>query len=312
MKQDRRQFLATTTGVIAAAALPGWVRSGRVRSLVADEAEGQPRTMDDALALARQHGRLLLVIVLPANEQERWRRARLFGVYVNRVTGEPAAELAMCDLWCATEPEWKRIAADVPLDRELLAGIVEPENGTVHPIRSSLLRDPRKDPMSCSDDDDAELRTITDRSKAAVEQVGLLLHEAIAPDAATLASRVAAERTALAAQGNAAILETLTERTVPTAVHARFAPAWLLQRARSVEAGKRESLHGLAVAELARRWQTIPPPRTRWASSKGCGTQVQYQETDPEAQRVGLSVACGMAYVPEYSQRFLVFYLSND
>jgi hypothetical protein len=57
-----------------------------------------------------------------------------------------------------------------------------------------------------------------------------------------------------------------------------------------------------ALAKAVReRWSAHPPAGTRWASNDGCGTRIE--------GGAGAMVECGMACVPETSQRFLVHYV---
>jgi hypothetical protein len=53
-------------------------------------------------------------------------------------------------------------------------------------------------------------------------------------------------------------------------------------------------------AEARARLVKQPPPGARWASSWGCGVNVEGSEPD--------MVKCGMGHVPEASRRFLYFY----
>jgi hypothetical protein len=45
----------------------------------------------------------------------------------------------------------------------------------------------------------------------------------------------------------------------------------------------------------------------------GCGIDTEYLPDDPEAKEdSGMSVACGMGFSPEYSSRFLSFYVASS
>jgi hypothetical protein len=47
-------------------------------------------------------------------------------------------------------------------------------------------------------------------------------------------------------------------------------------------------------------------PGSRWATSSGCGAEVE--DPDPALGEVGAGVECGLGRVPEVCRRFLLFY----
>src|SRR5262245_20183603 len=125
MNPDRRHFMATATSAIAGISLPGWIPNGPRRAQPRAH-DGLPRTEAEAIALAKERGRPLLVFVMPEDSSGRWYRGELFGGYLERVRGVAAAELSLCDLWCSTIDETRRLLPGVDLDL-LFAFVLEPD-----------------------------------------------------------------------------------------------------------------------------------------------------------------------------------------
>jgi hypothetical protein len=307
MNPNRRQFLASATSFVGAISLPGWIPSGRIRRGSAGSSADEPRTGEEALALAKRRGRLLLVILLPDYDGLRGTRGRLFGVYVNRVEGEAAAELAMCDLWCATYEGTLALVPKVEIDRSLLAVVVEPSRRSFRPVRELPPRQ-NWEPFPEMDNPVATAESCTDAARATIREFSSTMHDAIAPDHLALAERVALERAALEASAEPALVTKLVEAAEPAAEFAKVAPASFLARARRARPEDQPVWWKLAEGEVAARWRKAPPPRMRWATA-GCGTRIEHLPSDAEQDSGGHY--CGMAATPEYSRRFLVFYLEQ-
>lgn len=70
----------------------------------------------------------------------------------------------------------------------------------------------------------------------------------------------------------------------------------LLRRALGIDEKRAAAL----ATEARARLKDKPPPGTRWASSSGCGTDIEGEAP--------MAVGCGMGHVPKKAQRFLYFF----
>ena len=111
----RRSFLAAVGASTAAVAL--WPRL--IREAFADASVDVPRTRQSAPGQPAPHRHIdpslrpQLVIVVPAADEQKYRRGELWGAYLNH--GEPAqiAPLSQVDVSCATMQELGWLAGDV-------------------------------------------------------------------------------------------------------------------------------------------------------------------------------------------------------
>lgn len=294
-RMDRRNFLRTAGLSVAAISLPGWMQacgSHGFEGLGGLPAfDGQPRSTDEALARAKALGRPLLVFVVPENPFLTHDRGDLLGVYINRSDVEPMADLALCEIWCAKPAEIRaRIAPDLSVDDASLAVIVEADGKP--PVLVTGEVPPEGQPFTEGWHDET---VRVKRAKARNQFLFERLHAVIAADAAMIE-----RRSKLAC---ARVFDKTTAKqdhvAVPNAQLAEQVPAWVRLRAETypeTRTGCMELLSDVAI----RRWRAVPPPRTQWARSHGCGVEI---EGDTE----GLRVACGMGYTPEFSSRFLTF-----
>lgn len=325
MNPARRLFLERSVGVAASALLPGWLAAcqraagqrqqqgqdpGRVAadgSNAATEDAVEPRA---ALERARALGRPLLLLVVPESDLDRWNRAELFGVWLQHVGGVAAAELVTCELGCATSEELRALAPAVATTAATLAVLIEPGGRGALAVDGPPTELPNWGDIERNGVPYEEIET---RTAAAQREVAAAfearLRTLLVPDDATLSARAATEVAALARREPP--LPSLAADAAVGPAHAELAPLWLLQRIRASDAAERAALLLLAEQEVTRRWREVPPPRMRWARGEGCGTEVEYLEGDPELAEGGLSIACGMGMVPEYSARFLTFYVQR-
>jgi hypothetical protein len=227
------------------------------------------------------------------------------------VSDEAAAELAVCDLWCATMDETRKLLPGVDLDL-LFAFVLEPDGAAPSFVRGPMPKESDIDPRDYEDGSEAWLAALAEleQSRAAVDaKLASELHAAIAPDDATVERRARLERAAFESAGSRIPAASMTDDAAPTQLHADFAPAWFLARLRRMDPKTRSEACSMATEAVARRWGRIPPPCTRWAELKGCiDVEIEYLLGDPDTNHDSGS-ACGIGYVPDYSRRFLVFYL---
>lgn len=280
----RRAFLGTAAASLATAAWPGWIRRA-----FADAAVTQPGRQGAAIAAAlgraRATGRPLMVLVVPADDSQKWELGHAFGEWINQGTVAQRWPLALAEAVCAPIAE-----LGMPAEKdEPLMVLVEP-SGEAHPLRGKLepvlgmkLWVGEKPPKM--DDDD----TIVERRIALLAR---LAEQAIAPDAAVLERRKREAWQAICPEG----------QPCPTR-SARFVPAELaLQAAMGSEATRRE-LHGKLAAQVDATLKHAAPAGSHWANASGCGMTIEDEKQDGM-----MIVGCGMGHVPAKSHRFLYLY----
>lgn len=311
MSFDRREFLTRAGGGLVALSIPGWrVFAQGTGSIGADRQE-RDRAAAAAFERARLKGRPLLVINVPEDPAGRSYRGGLFGTHLNRAAGEAAAELAMCEIWCATATEIRRAwKIEAPIGDGIQAVLIETDGSAPAFITGEVPPDPEfdywseaaRDPSKWIEAEQAKQRWLAQR-----------IHEVLVPDLTTLLRRVQAERDALAARPDPSIGSRLSDRESPTARHAEIVPAWTYWRTQTAEPKDRLLWIELLASEAVRRWRVLPPPRSRWATTKVCAIDVEYLEGDPELEDDRIAgFACGIGHTPEYSSRFLLFFLDRD
>jgi hypothetical protein len=105
----RRQFLRLTGGTAAAATLAAWSFPGCSRRVVGVDAGRAPRADPD---------RPLLLVLVPKDESEGWRRGNAIGGILNHGGDAVLADLAGVELVCATKdrlpPEARAVADGDP------------------------------------------------------------------------------------------------------------------------------------------------------------------------------------------------------
>jgi hypothetical protein len=122
---NRRRFLQL---VGLAAATPLLVR--RVRADASfDGARGLPSTFGDALSQARTVNRRMLVLVIPANDGEKWQRGRIFGELLNHGSDADLAPLGRVDVVAATMATVRAALPSAPTGEPLML-VVEPSLAT--------------------------------------------------------------------------------------------------------------------------------------------------------------------------------------
>jgi hypothetical protein len=91
----RRRFLQV--GVLAAAVGPAWLR----RAFADTSLNAGDGNLERAKQQAWKSGRPLLVIVVPASDEQKWERGRALGEYLNHGSDAQLAPLAFVDVVCA-------------------------------------------------------------------------------------------------------------------------------------------------------------------------------------------------------------------
>lgn len=327
---DRRTFLGTTAG---AAFMPGFL--ARAFGSESDATPPQDGPADRAAKLAaawkqaRARGKPLLVLVVPTEQRDSWARGELLGALLNHGGDGVLQDLALCELACATSAEVRAAVGDpapAPADRpEPLMLLVEPPT-TVERARlvalqsdvTSLPNDlPRGGAVAAENEagksETEQAQTWQERmaaheraSRACVDAVAKLLHEAVAKDVGQIAARADVNRAALTpaqiaqvdgyCAGGAAPSEGLLLQAAAVVRMAALAPR---------RRGDAERLLSALAGSARAQWVTQPVPGARWASSDGCGMDIEGEKNNLGA------IACGMGFVPPLGRRFLYFYVQE-
>jgi hypothetical protein len=301
---DRRNFLQKAGVGLAAVSFPGWLQacSRGVGTGVDGPLEGDPKSGAEALALAKRNGRPLLVFVVPENTMQRWVRGRVLGVYINRANADGMSDLVMCGVWCATPTEIRSgLAREVDVDDATLAVLIETDDGTSTRVAGDpILEEPINGHASRPEE-------AIEQSESRTELVSKRLHDAIAPDEATVHRRAHLARTTFLPRANRFGLGPMREGDEPNQSQVERVPAWVRWRAEESDEAERAKWIAMLSDEAVRKWRTGRIPRAHWASSIGCGT-----EFEDKSNLWGSQVQCGMAFIPEYSSRFLSFYSEDE
>ena len=271
---DRRKFLKSAVAASVSGAVmagwPGWLRRGFADVSITSPMAGA-KNVKDALQRGRDTGKPLLVFVVPPDE-EKWQRGHLFGEYLNNAIDEQMAPLALAEVACATVSQLEGSGITVA-DKGAMLQVVEPGENTarglsvrveewteVERIRPLAVGDTKGKPVSPK-------HTEEDIIDARIAAVARAVKEALAADAEMVRRRVAAAR------------EKQPGAMVVTSYFGEI---------------------GQLAAYAKKRWREKAPVGSRWASSWGCGTNIEGEE--PEA------IGCGMGHVPGKSARFLYLF----
>jgi hypothetical protein len=304
MKWERRLFLQRLGLSAAALSLPGWMQAcsrEESGSTVDDSAGGKPpRSTRAALERARRRGRPLLVIVVPDERQAQSDRGDTWGVYLNYADAEGLADLALCDVWCASAFDVRAAVPGVTgVDETTLAVLVETDGSA--PGVVPMAAPPLWGSSGLSLQSDEELLHMMQAHNAWMREH---LRAVIAPDAAVLTRRAAANRASRSDHDWRALGVSFDETAPASAALALHAPAFVRLRAERAAAERTQCLSLLA-DEAVVHLRAKPPPPARWARSEPCGAHIEGENSE------GLNVPCGTAFTPVYSSRFLVFYVSD-
>jgi hypothetical protein len=295
----RRAFLrAATAGATVAATWPAWLQSAFAHQ---DEV---PADVTDPLGAisqgfrrAQRAGKPLLVLVIPADDRHKWDRGRAFGELLNHGGDAVMQELALVELVCAPMAAVRELVPHTPA-RPADPAMILIETDAL-PAGVQVLDAPlASQPQSFEDADDE--RPVDAR----IATLSRLLHGAVAPDAETLQRRAAQTRASLGAAAIAEVDRKLAAGSLTPELADRAAAHVLASgapRGKARAAWQRAVAAG-AVARILRH----RIPGSHWASSAGCGTEIEEWRGDDNVM-----IGCGMGHVPPRSQRFLHFFVPH-
>jgi len=304
---QRRSFLKWGLTGTAAAALPAWMAScyqaGGKRAAWS-EIEGDEGPVLTAWRTAREAGKPLLVLTIPADDALRWEWGQAWGEALNHGSPELLADLALCEVVCA---ELSEVRKSLPGLRDLPDGLapepagllIETEFGLSVPIMTEI--SPIEQPGWGEPE---QTERYEHAVRARIELLGEGLRSVLLPDTPTLRYR---------ARLAASVYEQSHEDSLPSEwFDGRQIDPTLVERAKQVPAvlrlaaqdhPRREAMIELLAGFSISRLRLDAPAGTRWASSTGCGVEVE----NPIGKE-SPGYACGMGHTPEISRRFLYFF----
>ncbi len=302
---QRRKFLGTVALGAGFTALPMWLsRAFGPRPDICPEdapaAEPEVQVQRPACEPGTAPFKPLLILVIPADSAQQYRRGQAFGELINHGSDEQLAALACFEVRCLRidqlEPQQREQLAEEPLMLVL-----------DHSATPSLL--PLTAPLAYVEDEPDrwggrhDWEEIQRRQEADIDVriatiAGLI---AGAADGPRLAAQACRERQGLP-HGDLQRLGELPQSLGELGpADLDRAPALGLLAARSGDIVQHEHLSTLLAASVRARLCDSPIPGAPWARTHGCGVTV---EGDTRNSRV----ACGMGNVPDRSSRFLMFY----
>ena len=309
----RRKFLGTVTIGAGFTALPMWLSRafGPQQDTCPETGPGpaQPLEPRPACAPGTAPFKPLLVLVIPADESQQYRRGHAFGELLNHGSDKQLAALACFDVTCRRidqlDPSLRGPldpSLRGPLDPEPLMLVLDPDaEPPVLALRATLPdfeSDPARWERSRRDWDELERLRESEIDLRITALADLITSAADGP---RLAAQACRERQGLAPGDRQRLAELPHSLGELGPRDLEIAPALALLAARSGDAPQREHLTALLAATVRARLCDAPIPGAPWARTHGCGVTV---EGDPRESRV----SCGMGSVPARSSRFLMFY----
>ncbi len=299
----RRKFLGTVALGAGATALPVWLS----RAFRLDE----PRVCEDPVTVdlgdipvqmtdpdrclpgdPRTSGKPQLVLVIPTDQGEKFRRGHAFGELLNHGSDEQLAPLACFELICRSladlGPTW---IVGAPLVEPLM--VLLDTDGQLRALDGVLAQDPNN---SLDDNRRATEACIDARIALLADLV------ASAADGTRLAAQACSERASLPANELRRLDELPTSLGELQPADVDRAPATTMLLARTGEPEVRTHLTALLAAAVRARVGQRQLGGVPWARTTGCGSVV-------EGASRNAGFACGMGNVPRRSQRFLQFYV---
>jgi hypothetical protein len=288
----RRALLKGAAAVALGASVPGWIRSAYAAD--ACDKAGSPAvsptrgliTVSQGFRAAQRSGRPLLVLVIPQNPDDRWQPGQAFGELINNATVDEFLPFAMVEVVCARMATLRTLVPSAPQGEPLMV-LVEtdrsPAQARALNVKLSYDRAARWDPKLEDELIDARIHVLSNLLRSALVEEPYLSRYAEQ-------NRLALTAAEQGAVTSGAWTDALLERAGPALTKIALARNDTVLKSR-------------LVANAQGRVRARPPAGARWASSTGCGVDI---ENAPPEER--MLVACGMGHTPERSRRFLYFF----
>jgi hypothetical protein len=304
----RRKFLGTVTLGAGFTVLPMWLsRAFGPKQDICPEDAPEP---EHEPAVQVQHRpdcepgtapfKPLLILVIPADHAQQYRRGQAFGELINHGSDAQLAALACFEVRCLRLDQLDPPPRDPFVEEPLMLVLDHTATPSLLPLTAAL----------------THVEDAPDRWDGRHDWEEIERHREAAIDAriATLAELIAS-----AADGERLLAQACRERQgLPPADLQRLAelphslgelgpadldraPALGLLATRSGDAQQQSHLSTLLAASVRARLCDSPIPGAPWARTHGCGVTIEGAARQSR-------VACGMGSVPARSSRFLMFY----
>lgn len=272
----RRAFLGTAVAGAALAGSTSWIE----RAFAQPPAGDGLAVLSTAYRRAQRAGKPLLVIVIPADVSAKHLRGQAFGEAINFGSDAVMATLATCEVACAEIAAVRQLVPQLPArPAEPLLVLIETD---AVPARVRPLDGPIAAPFD--------------------GPIGALIVRGVAPDDTTIARRAAQARARLGATRVAQIERALAAGSLQLQ-EADAAAAIVAERARRATGAARARLTAVLAAAGIARVRARRIDGSHWASSWGCGVDIEDTPVDE-----GGMMDCGMGHVGPRARRFLYFF----
>lgn len=323
----RRTFLSTAARTAVMASWPAWLASAFAAESAKADSAADLAVLSEGYRRAQRAGKPLLVLIIPANDGDKYFRGQVFGEYLNHGSPEQLAPLLLCEVVCATMALLRRLVPTAG-DGEPLMVLVETDRVPAEVQHLSETLTARKHRREVSEVDlDAELppkkkekeeerwrrryeagqRLENKAVDARIDQLAQLVHGAVMPSLKVLTQRQEQQRTHAPAEFLSSVDAKLQKAQdgLITPAELELAAAQIALCAQSAPLARKKSLWTMLGIAAGQKLQKSRIPGSKWAVSGGCGTRI-------EGEKQNLMVACGMGHVPAKSSRFLFFFTKRD
>lgn len=292
MSIDRRTLLAS----FSALSLPAWLSAFAAEDPQSKSTPRSPR-ITPALENAKKTGRPLLVLIVPTDGNARSKRGVMWGLYLESAGEAAMADLALCEVVCAEHDQIEHELPDPAKAAwiDALAILVETDGSSPSVVGGPV---PTLPAWNTGAEESVMIR------RRLVDALQARLLTAIAPDRAVIERRARQNRASLTA-GEAASLGSLSAPFAPTRRDADRVPACVrlvAENARDLRPACLALLEVQAVSRLRR----APPPGSRWARNRGCGSELEGPGP------VWSPGPCGSGFAGPTSLRFLWMYTQSE
>ncbi len=295
---DRRSFLGTSLSVTAGAALPGWLAQAFAPQdprLDPEDVPGPARLplVRAQAKLAREHGKPLLVFVVPKEPTPRRLHGQWLGTWLTTASANTLATIASCVPVAATVTDVQVVFGAVAIEGSPMLLLVDVakfgEEGAPVPRVTSIATPPAPKAPDRSDFTAALTKAFGDALRAHAGELDAMAH--------LVRDRLPADQLAALhawSAGGAAPADAVLLRAA--ALVRCMAATWAT--------AVRQKHLDLAAAAHTRELLGKTLPGSLWGSSFGCGSEI----AGADGKTVESMVACGRGHVPKESRRFLFFY----
>jgi hypothetical protein len=299
---DRRSFLGSSLAVTTGAALPGWLAQAFAPQDPLQDHEGVPGPARVPLLraqakLAREHGKPLLVFVVPKEPALLASHGQWLGTWLTTASADTRATIAACVPVAATVPDVQAVFGAVPIEGKPMLLLVDVakfgEEGALVPRVTTIALPPAPKAADRSDFTTALTKAFGD---------ALYTH---AGELDAMAQRV---RDRLPPEQLAALQAWSDGGAVPADAVLLRTAALVRCMAASWATDVRQPRLDLAGAAHTRELLGKTLPGSLWGSSFGCGGEI----VGVDGKTTESMIACGRGHVPPASRRFLYFYTKTS